>query len=106
VKLLVAQGLSNRQIAKTLGVDRRTIDRDISGANAPSSGANAAPKSKPKPTQEQIAATMSGHLVWAILALPPRPAKCPRAAVVSAAGRPTPKGARGPRATRRRTGGL
>lgn len=41
VKLLADQGLSNRKIAKVLGVDRRTVDRDVGGANAPSTGANA-----------------------------------------------------------------
>ena len=45
VTVLAAQGYSNRQIAKVLGVDRRTVDRDVSGANAPSSGANAPPES-------------------------------------------------------------
>jgi IS30 family transposase len=43
VKLLADQGLSNRQIAKVLGVHHKTVDRDVAGANAPPTGANAAP---------------------------------------------------------------
>jgi hypothetical protein len=45
--ILADEGLSNRQIAKVLGVHPSTVDRDVTAANAAPDAANAAPQSKP-----------------------------------------------------------
>jgi transposase len=52
VLLLKDEGLSNRQIAKVLGVNPATVDRDViaaTAANAAPTAANAAPTKAPKP---------------------------------------------------------
>jgi hypothetical protein len=47
VKQLAGEGMSTRKIAALIGVDHTTVVRDVAGANAPKSGANA-----PKPNKK------------------------------------------------------
>jgi transposase len=56
-KQLADEGMSTREIATLTGVGKDTIRRDLAGANAPNSGANAPTKAERRAERELELAT-------------------------------------------------